>query len=203
MEKREPSCTVGENVNWYSHDGCIFYGQCDSLLLFHGVFTSACFHLWRIHGILQARILEWVAMPSSRGSSRLRDQPAFLMSPALAGRLFTTSATWTWVYKYLFECMRAKSFQSCPTLCDPKRTVACHVPLSMVFSRQEYWSGLLFPPLGDLPDPGIEPSSFTSPTAFTTSATWEAPSIWVTAFNSFGHIYTQKWNFWIIHSFHE
>ena len=67
---------------------------------------------------------------------------------------------------------------------------------------QEYYSVLLFPPPGDLPDPGIEPSSFTSPTFFTTSATWEAPSIWVTAFNYFGHIYTQKWNFWIIYSFH-
>ena len=30
-------------------------------------------------------------------------------------------------------------------------------PLSMGFSRQEYWSGLLFPSLGDLPDPGIKP----------------------------------------------
>ena len=35
-------------------------------------------------------------------------------------------------------------------------TVACRVPLSMGFSRQEYWSGLPFPSPGDLPDPGIE-----------------------------------------------
>ena len=35
-------------------------------------------------------------------------------------------------------------------------TVAHHAPLSMGFPRQEYWSGLLFPSLGDLPDPGIE-----------------------------------------------
>ena len=32
-------------------------------------------------------------------------------------------------------------------------TVACQAPLSMVFSQQEYWSGLPFPPAGDLPDP--------------------------------------------------
>ena len=37
------------------------------------------------------------------------------------------------------------------------------VPLSMGFSRQEYWSGLPFPPPGDLPDPGIEPVSPVSP----------------------------------------
>ena len=49
----------------------------------------------------------------------------------------------------------------------------------MRFSRQEYWSGLPFPPPEDLPDAGIEPMSFTSPALaggfFTTSATWEAP----------------------------
>ena len=48
----------------------------------------------------------------------------------------------------------------------------------MGFSRQEYWSGLPFPSPGDLPDPGFEPMSLTSPTLadgfFTTSATWEA-----------------------------
>ena len=38
-------------------------------------------------------------------------------------------------------------------------TVVQQVPLSMGFSRQEYWSGLPFPSLGDLPDPGIEPRS--------------------------------------------
>ena len=36
-------------------------------------------------------------------------------------------------------------------------TVACQAPLSMEFSRQEYWNGLPFPPPGDLPDSGIEP----------------------------------------------
>ena len=48
--------------------------------------------------------------------------------------------------------------QSCPTLCDP---VDCspQAPLSMEFSRQEYWSGLPFLSSGDLPNPGIEPGS--------------------------------------------
>ena len=49
--------------------------------------------------------------------------------------------------------------QSCPTLCDPMDCIAHHAPLSMGFSRQEYWSGLPFPSSGDLPDPGIEPRS--------------------------------------------
>ena len=46
-----------------------------------------------VHWILQAGILEWVAMPSSRGSSAQGSNPS-LMSPALAGGLFTASATW-------------------------------------------------------------------------------------------------------------
>ena len=58
-------------------------------------------------------------------------------------------------------------------------TIALQAPLSTVFSRQGYWSGLPRPPPGNLPDPGIEPTSLTSPALaggfFTTSATWEAP----------------------------
>ena len=51
--------------------------------------------------------------------------------------------------------VNAKSPHSCLTLCDP-------VDPSMRFSRQEYWSGLPFPPPGDLPRPGIEPLSHVS-----------------------------------------
>ena len=57
-------------------------------------------------------------------------------------------------------------------------TVARKAPMSMGFSRQEYWSGLPCPPPGDLPDPGIELTSAASPALtagfFTTSTTWEA-----------------------------
>ena len=42
-------------------------------------------------------------------------------------------------------------------------TIACQAPLSMGFSRKEYWSGLPGPPPGDLLDPGIKPTSLTSP----------------------------------------
>ena len=49
--------------------------------------------------------------------------------------------------------------QSCPTLCNPMNCIACQAPLSMEFSRQEYWSRLPFLSPWDLPDPGIEPGS--------------------------------------------
>ena len=48
--------------------------------------------------------------------------------------------------------------KSCLTLATPW-TIACQTPLSMKFSRREYWSGLPFPSPGDLPDPGIKPRS--------------------------------------------
>ena len=59
---------------------------------------------------------------------------------------------------------------------------ACQAPLSMGFSRQEYWSGLPCPPPRDLPNAGIEPGSLTSPALarrfFTISTTWEALGLW-------------------------
>ena len=67
---------------------------------------------------------------------------------------------------------------SCIRLFVTPWTVARQTPLSMGFSRQEYWSGLPFLSPGDLPYPGIEPGSLTSPALaggfFTASATWEA-----------------------------
>ena len=50
-------------------------------------------------------------------------------------------------------CQQAKEYQP----------VACQSPLSMGSPRQEYWSGLPFPSPGDLPEPGIEPTSLKSP----------------------------------------
>ena len=56
--------------------------------------------------------------------------------------------------------MKVKVFvsQSCPLFATP-RTVARQAPLSMEFSRQEYWSGLPFHSPGDLPNPWIKPRS--------------------------------------------
>ena len=81
--------------------------------------------------------------------------------------------------------MRAKSLHFRPTHCNPI-PVACQAPLSMGFSSREYWSGFPCPSPGDLPNPGIEPSSLVSPAladgSFATSATWEAQSCqWVEA----------------------
>ena len=63
-------------------------------------------------------------------------------------------------------CVRVRACAlGCSVLLDAVTlwTVAHQVPPSMGFSRQQYWSGLLFLPLGDLPDPGIELESLVSP----------------------------------------
>ena len=54
-------------------------------------------------------------------------------------------------------CMLSPSVVS--DLWDPMGYIACQAPLSMGFSRQQYWSGFPFPTPGDPPDPGIEPTS--------------------------------------------
>ena len=77
---------------------------------------------------------------------------------------------------YPCACMRAKSILLYLTLCDPM-DCSPQAALSMGFPRQEYWSGSPFPPPRDLPDPGIEPMSLTSPALagglFTAGISWE------------------------------
>ena len=76
------------------------------------------------------------------------------------------------------SCMHACEVASVTSDSATPRTVARQAPLSTGFSRQEHWSGLLCPPPGDLPDPGIKHTSPMSPALvggfFTTSATWES-----------------------------
>ena len=64
-----------------------------------------------VHGISQARVLEWVAMPSSRASPHPGIKPRSLMSPALADGFFNTSATWDALY---WIWVGPKSSDHCP-----------------------------------------------------------------------------------------
>ena len=88
-----------------------------------------------VHGILQARILQWVAMPSSRGSSNPGIKPSYLLSPALAGWFFTTSATWeahTFTYikvqfsrSVMSDSLRPHGLQHARLLCPSASPRAC------------------------------------------------------------------------------
>ena len=59
---------------------------------------------------------------------------------------------------YTYTCVCAQLLSPVRLLCDPW-TVPRQAPLSMGFPREEYWSGLPFPPPGDLPNPGIQLAS--------------------------------------------
>ena len=80
-------------------------------------------------------------------------------------------------------------------------TVAHQAPLSRGFSRQEYWTGLLCPPPGNFPDPGVELNISYSPTLacrfLTTSASWEALLMGLQVNNSDNGIHVHR--NWTIH----
>ena len=80
---------------------------------------------YTVHGILWARILEWVAFPFSRGSSQPRNQTQV---SHVAGRFFTSWATRD-THTYILFC--CSIIQSCPTLCDP---MDCSIAGSLFFS---------------------------------------------------------------------
>ena len=89
-------------------------------------------------------------------------------------------------------CVRAKSLQSCPTLRPYGLQVDLQAFLSLGFSKQEFWSGLPFPPPRYLPHPEIEPTSLVYPTLagrfFTTSITRHRSVI--ISGHQFPHLYT-------------
>ena len=64
---------------------------------------------------------------------------------------------WSWVIGTVCSHSVVSSSLTSPWI------VACQAPLFMGFPRKEYWTGLPFPSLGDLPDSGIEPASLVSP----------------------------------------
>ena len=82
--------------------------------------------------------------------------PSYWQTQVLVRNLLSSSFSRSFHWRAYSGCVLVA--QSCPTLCDPM-TVAHQAPLSLEFSRQEYWSGLPCPSPGNLPDPGIKPRS--------------------------------------------
>ena len=106
-----------------------------------------------VHGILQARTLEWVAVPFSRGSFRPRDRAQV---SCITGGFFTSSATREAIntgnqstneepdkYIHPIHCVCAWSL-SCVWLFATPWTTAHQTPLSLGLPRQEHWSGCHF-----------------------------------------------------------
>ena len=93
--------------------------------------------------------------------SRSSWQSAFLL--CLGPRYCLCFLSFLIPYPLYLDCAYVLSCFSRVQLFVTLWTIAHQVPLSMGFSRQEYWSGLLCPPPGDLPSPGTEPASLISP----------------------------------------
>ena len=128
-----------------------------------------------VHGILEVRVLEWVAVPFSRGSSgsnlgllHCRQIP-YLGIPRGLQQGHTlwgsdqrhrgeTSGRWRAIWWVLCVLLHARVL-SHVWLCATPQSGARQAPLSLGFSRQEYWSGLPFHPPGDLPSWGTQPMS--------------------------------------------
>ena len=115
-----------------------------------------------LDGILQASVLEWVAISFSRGSSRPRDWTQVSRIPGRRFNLWATRDVTSydvlhvlWVHMIcIWACMCAQLLSHVRLFVTPW-TTAHQAPVSMGFSRQEYWSGLPFPSQEDLPNPGI------------------------------------------------
>ena len=89
------------------------------------------------------------------------------LSPSTSRKRFFPSQESLWESHEIFLLIVKFTYRVCLLsrvwLFATPWTVAHQVPLSMGFSRQKYWNRLLFPPPGNLPDPGIKPTSPVSP----------------------------------------
>ena len=166
--------------------------------------------------ISQARVLEWVAISLSRclpNGETEPTSPGWQTDSLLLSHVRCSELGYTCLRKsisnkrckrlmfagqqnlqeadfvHLIKNVKVKSL-SCVWLFAPLWSTAHQAPLSMGFSRQEYWSGLPFPSPGDLPNPGIEPRSpalqadaLTSESphliAFTKAVSREGADIWI------------------------
>ena len=88
---------------------------------------------------------------------------------------YTPETITTLLIGYVYVCVCVCVSRSVMTDSVTPWTVAHQAPLSTGFPRQEYWSGLPFPPLGDLPDPGTELTSPVSPALAGRFFTTESP----------------------------
>ena len=134
-----------------------------------------------VHGILQARILEWIVMPSSRRSSQSRDQTQV---SCIAGRFFTHCA----MREAPYICSIYNTYKGGAREWRGWGSVQfSHSVMSdSLRSSPEYWSGYPFPSPGHLPNPGIEPRSLALQADSLPSEPPEKPKQWKTRIDHLG-----------------
>ena len=99
-----------------------------------------------VHGVLQAGILKWVAMPPPGDLLQPGMEPTSLKSPALASRVFTTSATWEAQLTLLLS-WKSSPFYKIWAICKATLQPSCgHDNFSTADPRVHFWSQALFYP---------------------------------------------------------
>ena len=141
--------TLGEGELWFSSTACYLLPNSISL----HEFLTLCVWAWTCVCVC----VHFSCVPSTQrggfGAERELEKGRW------RGKILTYRYR-LWELSLSFSlCMRARSLQSCLTLCNP---MGCSL-LSMTLFRQEYWSRLSCPPPGDLPEPGMEPVSLALP----------------------------------------
>ena len=144
---------------------CVCFTQVQ--LIYNVLIPCGFLSCWAaVSGVAQSRT-RLKRLSSSSSSSSISHSPSpHLMVPSATTNL-------------LFVAMLCCAVLCCSVVSDSviSWTVVCQAPLSMEFSRQEYWSGMPFPTPGDLPDSGMEPVSLMCPALagrfFTSSVTCE------------------------------
>jgi len=143
------SCSVISDSLWP-------YGLQDTRLpcpsLSPGACSNSCPFSWWCHPTISSSVIPFSSCPQSFPASGF-----FPMS------LLFASTWWYFVCVCVCVCVCVWRHFSCDQLFVTLWAITHQAPLSMEFSRQEYWSGLPCPPSGDLPDQGIEPTSLMSP----------------------------------------
>ena len=110
----------------------------------------------------------------------------------------TSQCYWAWFGSVCIMCVQARSVaQSCLTLWDPKDCSPSGFSVQGIL-QQEYWSGLPFPPPGDLPDPGMELESPTSPALANGVFTTEPLGKPLSTHWGWPKTLAEKWHLWVL-----
>ena len=146
------------------HNDSFLWGSCgvrvDCLTLHKCSANESCSNHYRFYGARDTALAFSIEFQTYRKSARTVQRIPIDLSPRFPKYEYFTTVTFSFppLYIHVYICINIGGHAKSQLL-ETAWTVALQAPLSMGFFRQEYESGLLCPPPGNLPDPGIEPMS--------------------------------------------
>ena len=134
--------------------------------------------------------MQWAAMLAT-SMAKWGDTPAYPSAQGTSLKRYEEELDRSKFHLLNCYCCCSLITKSCLILCNPTDG---NPPLSMGFSRREYWSGLPFPSPGDLSDPGTEPTSPELAGRFFTTEPPGKPIYWILTSNRSWYLYCLKGN---------